>query len=169
MYSNIFQTEEREKFQNNKEFDYDEDYENISIPFECSIPNKQMESFLKDTIPREAEGTSTVDLQGFDTFSPHLKEGSRQIPSQKDINTGFLHRPPTTVHKNKNFNDTNEWNLMVTRKSFEFMNKPHQNFSKENTINSEKEANFLKEIEKYKLIAEEFKQKHEKLEKEVKK
>lgn len=108
MYSNIFQTEEREKFQNNKEFDYDEDYENISIPFECSIPNKQMESFLKDTIPREAEGTSTVDLQGFDTFSPHLKEGSRQIPSQKDINTGFLHRPPTTVHKNKNFNDTNE-------------------------------------------------------------
>jgi len=58
---------------------------------------------------------------------------------------------------------------MVTRKSFEFMNKPHQNFSKENTINNEKEANFLKEIEKYKLIAEEFKQKNEKLEKEVEK
>lgn len=108
MYNNIFQTDEREKQTHNQEFDYDEDYENATIPFECSIPNRELESFLKDTIPREIEGISTIELQGFDTFSPHIKNENKQMSSQKDINTKFLNKPPTTVHKNINLNDMNE-------------------------------------------------------------
>jgi hypothetical protein len=65
-YSNIFQAEDRhgsnEKRDN--EFDLDDEYDNVSIPFECSLPNKELEAFLKDTIRNSIpEGTNeTIDL-----------------------------------------------------------------------------------------------------------
>ncbi|CAI2359773.1 unnamed protein product [Moneuplotes crassus] len=84
-YSQIFQTEERDK--HNQEFDFDEEYDNVSIPFECSIPQQQMEDFLRDTMQKDINGSPKIDERAFDTFSPHQKDMGKQASSQKDINT----------------------------------------------------------------------------------
>jgi hypothetical protein len=76
------------------EGDSDDEYDNISIPFECSIPHKELEKFLKDT-QKETEfmGNTNEDLRMFETFSPHTKEERKSGSNQKDINTKFLNQP----------------------------------------------------------------------------
>ena len=42
------------------EFEIDDDYDNMSIPFECSMPNRDLKNILKSTISND---TLTFDLQ----------------------------------------------------------------------------------------------------------
>jgi hypothetical protein len=82
IYSNIFQTDyegaSNKKIEN--EVDLDEDYDNISIPFECSIPNRELEAFLKETYTKDLviSLADNDDVKSYETFSPNLKS-TRQI------------------------------------------------------------------------------------------
>lgn len=58
---------------------------------------------------------------------------------------------------------------MATQKSFEFMKKPHQHITEVTVVSGDKDTQLLEEVEKYKKIAEEYKQKNMDLEKEVEK
>ena len=181
-YNNIFQTDEREKA--NNEIDLDEEYENVSIPFECSIPHRDLEAFLKETHSKEGDGLSTLDLKGFDTFSPNTKEGTKQISNQKDINTRLLNRPPTTANKSgkKNeesdinlnncfsfpLNNTSECNFQATERSHDLMNKPkHDTIKATEESFNKSDSRLLIELQKYKNLAEKYKTRNKELEEEI--
>lgn len=103
IYSNIFQTDyegaSNRKIEN--EVDIDEDYDNISIPFECSIPHRELEAFLKETYTKDLviSEADNEDVKSYETFSPNLKNSRPHCSSQKDINTEFLNQPKTLVKK----------------------------------------------------------------------
>lgn len=77
MYSNIFQTDDGDNSlkRNDHDFDIDDDYDNISIPFECSIPNRELEAFLRETHKKDEKENvkQDEDLRHFETFSPNMK------------------------------------------------------------------------------------------------
>lgn len=120
-FSNIFQSEGVTNQKAVNELDFDDDYGDVSIPFEWSIPNKDLEAFLKDTYNKDTvfSGTGNEDLHLYDTFSPNAKEIRRPGTSQKDINTGFLNQPPTCVNKDSQDNCKSGIlsNLTASRKS----------------------------------------------------
>lgn len=73
----------------------------MSIPFEWSLPNKEIEAFLKETQQHilNNEAKYEDDLKSFETFSPNFKDSKRQTSSQKDINTEMLSRPIYNANK----------------------------------------------------------------------
>lgn len=99
--SNIFQTEGSQNLNFENECDFEDDYDNMSIPFEWSLPNKEIEAFLKETQQHiiNNEIKYDEDLKSFETFSPNFKESKRQTSSQKDINTELISRPIMNANK----------------------------------------------------------------------
>lgn len=70
MYSNIFLSNSEDAKKPDME-DLDEEYNDISIPFECSIPHKELEAFLRET--HKQDYNEEEYMRHFETFSPNTK------------------------------------------------------------------------------------------------
>ena len=178
---NLYLTEGSQNlnFENEWEFDDDYDNDNMSIPFEWSLPNKEIEAFLKETQQHiiNNEIKYDDDLKSFETFSPNFKDSKRQTSSQKDINTELLNRPIMNTNKdwinqskssnnsllvswksqNKQINfipklsNEAEWNLKATMKSSEITNKPCEiAITSPGEKPTHRELELIKELESWK-------------------
>jgi len=137
-YSRIFQTEDADTIKNSKhelELELDDDYDNMSIPFEYSMPNKDLKKILKETqesfslqFNDKTTSKKSINIEYLNQpLRQHLISNKENYnPSNVDTKRITLSsRDDITVFKARPTEETN-WNLSNTQISLDVINKPKQ-------------------------------------------